>query len=69
MRGLLEIVASAHEFDTILSRHEEDHVLRQLAERLPYKHTAASMLDHANLCKYDRNTGNMQLAQALRSMI
>jgi pre-mRNA-splicing helicase BRR2 len=37
LKGLLEIVASATEFDTIPIRHHEDNLLKRLYERLPVK--------------------------------
>jgi pre-mRNA-splicing helicase BRR2 len=37
LKGLLEIVASATEFDNIPIRHHEDHVLQRIYERLPVK--------------------------------
>jgi pre-mRNA-splicing helicase BRR2 len=37
LKGLLEIVASAAEFETVPIRHHEDILLRRLYERLPVK--------------------------------
>ncbi|CAO3589811.1 unnamed protein product [Absidia cylindrospora] len=37
LKGLLEIVASATEFDTIPIRHHEEGILKRLYERLPVK--------------------------------
>ncbi|KAI7862372.1 Sec63 Brl domain-containing protein [Spinellus fusiger] len=37
LRGLLEIVASATEFDSIPIRHHEDSILKRLYERLPVR--------------------------------
>jgi pre-mRNA-splicing helicase BRR2 len=37
VRGLMEIIASATEFESMPIRHKEDGVLKQLAARLPHK--------------------------------
>lgn len=37
MQGLLEIISSASEFESIPIRHREEQILRQLATRLPNK--------------------------------
>lgn len=39
IRGLLEIVSSAAEYDEVVVRHHEDNILRSLANRLPNKLT------------------------------
>ncbi|XP_044737520.1 putative U5 small nuclear ribonucleoprotein 200 kDa helicase [Chrysoperla carnea] len=39
IRGLLEIVSSAAEYDDVPIRHKEDNLLRSLAQRLPNKIT------------------------------
>ncbi|CAH1101603.1 unnamed protein product [Psylliodes chrysocephalus] len=42
IRGLLEIISSAAEYEDVLVRHREDNILRQLAQKLPNKLTSAS---------------------------
>nr|XP_022917935.1 putative U5 small nuclear ribonucleoprotein 200 kDa helicase isoform X2 [Onthophagus taurus] len=42
IRGLLEIISSAAEYEDVLVRHREDHVLTSLAQRLPNKLTSAN---------------------------
>jgi pre-mRNA-splicing helicase BRR2 len=37
MRGLLEIIAAAAEFETVVVRHHEDQILRKIYDRLPIK--------------------------------
>jgi pre-mRNA-splicing helicase BRR2 len=37
IRGLLDIISSAAEFENLTIRHREDNVLRQLSQRLPTK--------------------------------
>lgn len=37
IRGLLEIISSAAEYEDIVVRHREDSVLQALAQRLPNK--------------------------------
>lgn len=37
IRGLLEIVSSAAEYEDIVVRHHEENILRNLAQRLPNK--------------------------------
>lgn len=37
IRGLIEIISSASEFEVVPIRHKEDSVLKQLADRLPNK--------------------------------
>nr|CAI5865607.1 unnamed protein product [Callosobruchus analis] len=41
IRGLLEIISSAAEYEDIPVRHHEQNVLRQLAQKLPNKPTAS----------------------------
>lgn len=41
IRGLLEIISSAAEYEDVPVRHHEDNVLRSLSQRLPNKLTAA----------------------------
>ena len=45
VRALLEIIASASEFDSMPIRHKEDMVLKQLAERLPHKPQSSKFTD------------------------
>ncbi|XP_019874429.2 putative U5 small nuclear ribonucleoprotein 200 kDa helicase [Aethina tumida] len=42
IRGLLEIISSAAEYENIPVRHREDNILRQLAQKLPNKLTSPS---------------------------
>ncbi|CAG9864245.1 unnamed protein product [Phyllotreta striolata] len=42
IRGLLEIISSAAEYEDVPVRHREDNILRQLAQKLPNKLTSAS---------------------------
>lgn len=37
IRGLLEIISSAAEYEDIVVRHHEESILRSLAQRLPNK--------------------------------
>lgn len=37
IRGLLEIISSAAEFDDLVVRHNEENILRALSQRLPHK--------------------------------
>lgn len=37
IRGLLEIISSAAEYEDIVVRHHEENILRSLAQRLPNK--------------------------------
>lgn len=39
IRGLLEIISSAAEYEDIVMRHHEESILRNLAQRLPNKLT------------------------------
>lgn len=65
IRGLLEIISSAAEFEDIPVRHHEDSILRSLAQRLPNKltgpnggqpkyndpHIKTNLLLQAHLCR------------------
>nr|XP_023027359.1 putative U5 small nuclear ribonucleoprotein 200 kDa helicase [Leptinotarsa decemlineata] len=62
IRGLLEIISSAEEYEDIPVRHREDHILRQLAQKLPNKltgdqpkfndpHVKTNLLLQAHLCR------------------
>lgn len=42
IRGLLEIISSASEYEDIPVRHHEENILRNLAQRLPNKLTSAT---------------------------
>lgn len=42
IRGLLEIISSATEYEDIVVRHREDSVMKALAQRVPNKLTGAS---------------------------
>ncbi|CAH0553226.1 unnamed protein product [Brassicogethes aeneus] len=42
IRGLLEIISSAAEYENIPVRHREDNILRQLSQKLPNKLTSPS---------------------------
>lgn len=44
MRGLLEIISSAAEYQTIPIRHKEDALLRTLAQRVPNKPVSGSQM-------------------------
>lgn len=37
IRGLLEIISSAAEYEDIVIRHHEENILRNLSQRLPNK--------------------------------
>ena len=39
VRGLLEIISSAAEYEDIVVRHHEENILRTLSQRLPNKLT------------------------------
>jgi len=39
VRGLLEIISSAAEYEDVVVRHHEEQVLRTLSQRLPNKLT------------------------------
>lgn len=39
IRGLLEIISSAAEYEEVVVRHHEENILRSLAQRLPNKLT------------------------------
>lgn len=39
IRGLLEIISSAAEYEDVPVRHHEDNILKQLAQKLPNKLT------------------------------
>uniref|UniRef100_A0A915JEM5 Helicase ATP-binding domain-containing protein n=1 Tax=Romanomermis culicivorax TaxID=13658 RepID=A0A915JEM5_ROMCU len=45
VRGLIEIISSAAEFESMPIRHKEDNVLRQLASKLPNKPQNAKFTD------------------------
>lgn len=45
VRALLEIIASASEFDSMPIRHKEDMLLKQLADRLPHKPQSSKFTD------------------------
>lgn len=64
IRGLLEIISSAAEYEDIPVRHREDNILRQLAQKLPNKlsssggqpkfndpHIKTNLLLQAHLCR------------------
>lgn len=42
IRGLLEIISSAAEYEDIVVRHHEEGILRNLSQRLPNKVTGAN---------------------------
>lgn len=69
IRGLIEIIASAAEYENIPIRHHEDNVLKQLATKLPHKlsqpkynnpHVKTNLLLQAHLSR-------MQLPAELQS--
>lgn len=64
IRGLLEIISSAAEYEDLPVRHREDNLLRQLAQKLPNKlthsggqpkfndpHIKTNLLLQAHLCR------------------
>ncbi|XP_060524349.1 U5 small nuclear ribonucleoprotein 200 kDa helicase [Cylas formicarius] len=64
IRGLLEIISSAAEYEDIPVRHREDNILRQLAQNLPNKltspkfndpHVKTNLLLQAHLCRLQLN--------------
>lgn len=69
IRGLIEIISSAAEYESVPVRHHEDSILRQLASRLPHKlanpkysdpHVKTNFLLQAHLSR-------MQLSAELQS--
>lgn len=42
IRGLLEIISSAAEYEDVVVRHHEENILRNLSQRLPNKLTGAN---------------------------
>lgn len=66
IRGLLEIISSAAEYEEVPVRHHEDNVLRSLSQRLPNKltgpnggqpkfndpHIKTNLLLQAHLCRF-----------------
>lgn len=67
IRGLLDVISNASEFDTLLPvRHHEDMVLRQLATKVPQKlapkasytspHVKANLLLQAHLSRISLST-------------
>lgn len=42
IRGLLEIISSAAEYEDIVVRHHEESILRNLSQRLPNKLNGAN---------------------------
>lgn len=42
IRGLLEIISSAAEYEDVVVRHHEEGILRNLSSRLPNKLTGAN---------------------------
>ncbi|XP_059610853.1 U5 small nuclear ribonucleoprotein 200 kDa helicase [Phlebotomus argentipes] len=66
IRGLLEIISSAAEYEDIVVRHHEENILRSLAQRLPNKlvgpngaspkyndpHIKTNLLLQAHLCRF-----------------
>jgi hypothetical protein len=54
VRGLMEIISSATEFETMPIRHKEDIVLKQLAARLPNKPQTQKFTDpRVKVCECD----------------
>ena len=60
LRGLIEILASAAEYENLPIRHKEDSLLRQLSSRVPLKlvgskfndpHTKTNLLIQAHLSR------------------
>jgi pre-mRNA-splicing helicase BRR2 len=45
IRGLIEILSSASEFESLPLRHREDNILRQLVDRLPNKPQSQKFTD------------------------
>eukprot|EP00794_Sanderia_malayensis_P005235 gene5235-5896_t len=69
LKGLIEIIASAHEYEALPIRQHEDSILKQLANRVPYKvsstkfndpHIKTNLLIQAHLSR-------MQLSAELQS--
>ena len=52
IRGLLEIISAAAEYDTVNVRHGEEAVLRQLAQRLPNKPQANAKFSDPHVKTY-----------------
>jgi len=62
IRGLIEIVANAAEFESLPMRHHEDDILRQLVQKVPYKpinpklsdpHIKANLLMQAHMSRLE----------------
>jgi len=62
IRGLIEIVSNAAEFETLPMRHHEDDILRQLLQKVPYKpinpklsdpHIKANLLMQAHMSRLE----------------
>lgn len=69
IRGLLEIISSAAEYENIPIRHHEDNILRQLYNRLPHKLTNPKFSDphvKTNLL-LQAHLSRMQLSAELQS--
>ncbi|XP_014676711.1 PREDICTED: U5 small nuclear ribonucleoprotein 200 kDa helicase-like [Priapulus caudatus] len=69
IKGLIEIISSAAEYENIPIRHNEDTILKQLATRLPNKLTTPKFTDphvKSNLL-YQAHMSRMQLSAELQS--
>ena len=58
IKGLIEIVSNAAEFENLPMRHHEDDILRQLIQKVPYKPQSPKLSDphikvrHLSYCPY-----------------
>lgn len=69
VRGLLEIISSAAEYESVPIRHREDNLLKQLSNRLPHKLTNPKFSDphvKTNLL-LQAHLSRMQLSAELQS--
>eukprot|EP00112_Aurelia_sp_Birch-Aquarium-sp1_P011482 Seg2414.1 transcript_id=Seg2414.1/GoldUCD/mRNA.D3Y31 product="U5 small nuclear ribonucleoprotein 200 kDa helicase" protein_id=Seg2414.1/GoldUCD/D3Y31 len=69
LKGLIEIIASAHEYENLPIRQHEDSILKQLANRVPYKVSSTKFTDphvKTNLL-IQAHLSRMQLSAELQS--
>lgn len=69
LKGLIEIISSAHEYENLPIRQHEDSILKQLANRVPYKVSSTKFTDphvKTNLL-IQAHLSRMQLSAELQS--
>merc|ERR1712047_64964 len=69
IKGLIEIISNAAEYESIPIRHNEESLLRQLAQKLPNKMNSSKFNDphvKTNLC-IQAHLSRMQLSAELQS--